>query len=264
MGVKCVLVIAGSDPLGGAGIQTDIKAGAALGVHVATVITSLTVQNWRGVKRAYSVPSDFIKAQTQAVIEQVVPDAVKIGMLGSSEAIVAVSEFLGEWRLSPIVLDPVLKASAGGNLLDPGDVDTLKGKLLPLADVVTPNIAEAESLARIRIRDKKDMIDAAKRIGATGVAVVVTGGHLGESSSDLIYERGKLAWVEGERLSTSNTHGTGCVFSTAVACYMASGKNVFDATKMAHQFVRFAIMHSYSLGKGAGPVNPLGGLIGGQ
>ncbi len=258
LAMKCVLAIAGSDPLGSAGVQADIKAAAALGVHAAAVITSVTAQNSRGLKGVQWIAPQFIKAQAQAVIEQVVPDAVKIGMLGTGEAIVAVAEILEEYHLSPVVLDPVLKASGGGNLLDPGAVDVLKSKLLPLVDVVTPNIAEAEALSGRRIQGKEGMLEAAQRIAAMGVAVVVTGGHLDASSSDLVYESGKFIWVEGQRLPATNTRGTGCVFSTAMACYMANGKNVFEATKRAHEFVRFAIMYSYPLGKGKGPINPLG------
>ena len=256
--MKCVLAIAGSDPMGGAGIQADIKTITALGAHAVTVITSLTAQNSKGVRSIHLVPAAFVKKQMEVIVEELVPDAVKIGMLAHESVIAAVAELLHKYRLSPVVLDPVLKASAGGNLLDPEAVDILKNKLFPLVQVVTPNIPEAEILAGIRIRDRDSMMEAARRIGGGGRAVVVKGGHLDTACSDLIYDSERFLWVEGQRISASNTHGTGCVFSSALAVYMAKGKNVFDATKMAHDFTRSAIMYSYSLGKEWGSVNPLG------
>ena len=255
--MKCVLVIAGSDPLGGAGIQADIKTIAALGAHATTVITSVTVQNSKGVKKVHLIPPDFVKGQLEAIMEDVEPKAVKIGMVADGSITRTVAGLIKQYRLRPVVLDPVMKASSGGNLLDPSAIDTLKKELLPLASVVTPNIAEAEILAEMIIRDREDMVEAAKRIGDGRIAVVVTGGHLGSTSPDLVYDSGEVMWIEGKRLSIANTHGTGCVFSSALAVFMAKGENLFEATKKAHDFTRFAIIHSYSLGKGIGPVNPL-------
>ena len=256
--MKYVLVIAGSDPIGGAGIQADIKTIAALGMHAVTVITSLTAQNSNGVRSIHLVPASCVKEQMEVIIEELVPDAVKIGMLAHGSVIMAVAELLNKYCLSPVVLDPVLKASAGGNLLDPEAVDILKNTLFPLARVVTPNIPEAEVLAGVKITDRESMMEAAKRIGAPGRAVVVKGGHLGTTSSDLVYDSGRFLWVEGERISSCNTHGTGCVFSSALAGYMARGQNVFDATKMAHDFTKFAIIYGYPIGKKWGSLNPLG------
>ena len=255
--MKCVLVIAGSDPMGGAGVQADIKTITALGAHAATVISSLTAQNSKGVKGIHLVPSSFIKEQAKAVMEDIAPDAVKVGMLGSREAVIAVAELLIQYDIQPVVLDPVLEASAGGYLLEKGALEVLKTRLLPLPQVVTPNIPEAEALAGIEIKSQKDMMEAAKRIAKVGASVVITGGHLGEITADLVYDRGKFLWAEGQRLNLPNTHGTGCVFSSALTTYMAKGKSVFEATKMAHDFTRYAIINSYALGNRPGPVNPM-------
>jgi len=256
--MQCVLVIAGSDPLGGAGIQVDVKTIGALGAHATTVITSVTVQNSKGVKGVHQVPPDFVKGQLEAIVEDTEPESVKIGMLGDESTSAIVASMIKQYRLGPVVLDPVMKASCGGNLLDPCAIDTVKKKLLPLVKVVTPNIAEAEILAGMVIRDRKDMVEAARRIGTAGTAVVVTGGHLGTTSPDLVYDRGEVMWVEGDRFPVTETHGTGCVFSSALAVYMAKGENVFGATKKAHDFTRFAIMHSYALGKRISLANPMG------
>lgn len=243
--------------MGGAGIHADIKTISALGAHAATAITSVTAQNSKGVKSIHVIPPTFIKEQLNCVLEEVIPDAVKIGMLGNGSAIAAVAEILAQRRTGPVVLDPVLRASAGGELLEKGALETLVSKLMPLCNVVCPNIPEAEVLAEIEIRTQKDMMEAAKRIAKLGPSVVITGGHLGKMTTDLVFDTGKFLWVKGHKLHTPNTHGTGCVFSSALATYLAKGKSVMEAIKMAHDFTRYAIIYSYPLGNGYGPVRPI-------
>ncbi|RLB44364.1 MAG: bifunctional hydroxymethylpyrimidine kinase/phosphomethylpyrimidine kinase [Deltaproteobacteria bacterium] len=256
--MKYILVIAGSDPTGGAGIQADIKTITALGGHAATVIAAVTAQNSTGIRGIHFIPPSFIKEQVRAVIQDITPDAVKIGMLGNMATVVAVGELLTQYKMSPVILDPVMQASAGGKLLEKNGVEAVKKRLVPLVNVVTPNIPEAQVLAEMEIRNQQDMMDAAKRIARTGPSVVITGGHLGEVAADLVYDNGKFFWVEGPKLHSPHTHGTGCVFSSALATYMARGKSVFEATKMAHDFTRYAIIYGYALGNSPGAINPIG------
>ncbi|RLB24790.1 MAG: bifunctional hydroxymethylpyrimidine kinase/phosphomethylpyrimidine kinase [Deltaproteobacteria bacterium] len=256
--IKCVLVIAGSDSLGGAGIQADIRTIASLRAHAATIITSLTAQNSMGIRSIHHIPSSFIKDQFEAVMEDVMPDAAKIGMLGDLGAVQAVAECLARYHISPVVLDPVLRASRGRPLIESEALVFLRENLLPLTDVVTPNLYEAEVLSGIRLTSTQDMEEAALRIAQMGPNVVITGGHLKGECADLFYDSKEFHWFRSQKIDTPHTHGSGCVFSSALATGMAMGKNAVEATKMAHETTRCAIINSYVLGKGPGPVNPLG------
>jgi hydroxymethylpyrimidine/phosphomethylpyrimidine kinase len=253
--MKYVLVIAGSDSCGGAGIQADTKTITALGAHIFVVVSTVTAQNSMGVKAIHKIPPGFISEQLEAVVEDVLPDAVKIGMLYSKGAVKAVARFLGQHPLSNIVLDPLIKSATGDLLIESDAISDIKEYLLPSVNVVTPNLNEAACLTKMKVENKGDMIAAAKRIWEMGPDTVVTGGHLKGECIDILYN-GKTHQFRGARIETKHTHGSGCVFSAALAKFLADGKDVFNATKLAHDFTRCAIINSYPCGRGGGPVYP--------
>jgi hydroxymethylpyrimidine kinase/phosphomethylpyrimidine kinase len=254
--MKYVLVIAGSDSSGGAGIQADIKTITGLGVHPLTVITALTAQNSLRIDGIHPVPGSFVLRQLEVVLSDVRPDAVKIGMIYSRAAIHAVVTTLRRYDLLNVVLDPVLAASTGASVLMEDAVAFYRGHLVPLASIVTPNLREAEALAGIPVRSPEDMVAAAKSIQRMGPSVVVTGGHLEGSARDLFWDGRAARWFSDPRIETAHTHGSGCVFSSALAVFLAEGLDTVDAVKMAHDFTRCAILNSYGCGRGAGPVAP--------
>jgi hydroxymethylpyrimidine/phosphomethylpyrimidine kinase len=254
--VKHILVIAGSDSSGGAGIQADIKTITSLGGHALTALTAVTAQNSLGVTGIHKIPAGFISRQVKAVIEEVLPQAVKIGMLYSGAAVKEVAKLLKRYGLSNIVLDPVLRATTGKELLEPEAVSLLKEELLPLASVVTPNLFEAGTLAGMKVDCPDDMEKAAETIQAMGPDVVITGGHLKGQCTDLLFDGKAFHRFHGSRIDTQHTHGSGCVFSTSLASFLGGGKDVVTATKMAHDFTRRAIIYGYECGRGPGPVKP--------
>jgi hydroxymethylpyrimidine/phosphomethylpyrimidine kinase len=254
--MKYVLTIAGSDSCGGAGIQADIKTISALGVHSLTVITALTAQNSLGIDAVHEIPTRFISQQIETTLGDVFPDAAKIGMLSSGKAIRAVAKMIKRYEIPRVVVDPVLRASTGKSLLVPEAVSVLKEILLPLSRVVTPNLDEAEILTGKRVRTLKEMEEAAKHLRSRGPEVVVTGGHLKGKCVDLLYDGRKVYHFSGPRINTEHLHGTGCVFSSALATFLALEDNVIKATGLAHDFTRRAIERSYPCGKGIGAVRP--------
>ncbi len=259
--MKCALTIAGSDSSGGAGIQADIKTMTALGVYAESVITALTAQNTLGVDGVVATEPAFIRQQMDSVFSDIRPDAVKIGMLPTAGAVRAVAEGLRAWDAPFVVLDPVMVATSGAALSEGGAVAALD-ELLPLAYVATPNIPEAEVLSGMRIESRQDMLQAARAIlEAKGCgAVLVKGGHLAGTASDVLVERsGAETWFETERIETKNTHGTGCTLSSAIASYLAKGKNLQDAVRLAKDYLTRAIKANPGLGQGHGPVNHLVG-----
>lgn len=232
--IPSVLSIAGSDSSGGAGIQADIKAIEALGLFAQTAITAITAQNTLGVTAVENVSEDVVRAQIDAVFSDIRPDAVKIGMVSSADIIRAIAEGLAAHGAENVVLDPVMVATSGARLIDEGAQNALVRCLFARARVVTPNIAEAEVLADIRIESKEDMVAAARMISfMTSGAVLVKGGHRFEDADDLLYEAGVAHWIEGERIETSNSHGTGCTLSSAIASGLALGMSVYDAVVYA-------------------------------
>ncbi|MBS7622927.1 bifunctional hydroxymethylpyrimidine kinase/phosphomethylpyrimidine kinase [Candidatus Bathyarchaeota archaeon] len=255
------LTIAGSDSGGGAGVQADLKTFAALGVHGMSALTSVTAQNTLGVKAVHDVPPGIVKAQIEAVVEDIGVDAAKTGMLHTPSIIEAVAEEIDRYRL-PTVVDPVMVAKSGAVLLQPEAVEILKSKLLPVARVVTPNAPEAEALSGLKIGSIDDAAAAAKRIADLGPgAVVVKGGHIqGSSVVDLLYLDGSVRRFEAERVASSATHGTGCSFSAAIAAEISKGKEIVEAVSCAKMLVTDAIRFGLNLGKGHGPVNPLASL----
>jgi hydroxymethylpyrimidine/phosphomethylpyrimidine kinase len=261
---KIVLTIAGFDPSSGAGATADLKTIAAHGLYGTAVLTALTIQTTQGVRGWEPVQPKVVRDSLEALVTDMRPAAVKIGMLGSGEVPAVVVEFLADRQLQNVVLDPVVRSSSGARLLDEKGFATLRDKLLGLTDVVTPNLAEAGMLANIEVNDLTAMQEACRKLKAVGAKnVVVTGGHLAEPI-DLLAETqtdGSLSFrvYPGERISTENTHGTGCAFSTALACNLALGASLADAVQAAKTYVTKALRNSYAVGKGTSPINHLFG-----
>ncbi len=252
--VPAVLSIAGSDSGGGAGIQADLKAFARCGVHGMTAITAITAQNTVGVEAVESVPAEVIVAQVGAVAEDIGVDAVKVGMLGTSETVEAVVEALGLVGEAPVVVDPVMVSESGAILLDPDARAALVERLLPLATVVTPNIPEAVALSGAGERDSQE--DLAREVLALGPrAVVVTGGH-SERLVDLFYDGRESAEIAGERHPDGAAHGSGCTHSSALAAFLALGATPLEAARKAREISSAAVAHGLrGIGEGPGPVD---------
>jgi hydroxymethylpyrimidine/phosphomethylpyrimidine kinase len=258
------LTIAGSDSGGGAGIQADLKTFSALGCYGMSVLTALTAQNTREVTAVHAVPEDVVVAQLDAVLSDIGVDAVKIGMLHNAATTDAVAQTLRRWDAGPVVLDPVMVAKSGDRLLSEEAVESLRSNLFPLAELITPNLPEAESLLGRRIAGRNDMEGAARDLLALGPrAVLLKGGHLeDEQASDVLVKsldngRAVTHWFDFKRIPTQNTHGTGCTLSSAVAAYLARGATLEDAVSAAREYVQAAIEAgaAYRLGQGHGPVH---------
>jgi hydroxymethylpyrimidine/phosphomethylpyrimidine kinase len=263
-----VLTIAGFDPSSGAGITADIKTIAAHECYGVSCITALTVQSTRGVSRVEGVDPKLITETLQALVSDIRVEAVHIGMLGNGRVVEAVADYLGHAlqgkdRLPHVVLDPILKSSSGADLLDAAGIRVLIERLLPLAEVVTPNLDEASVLAGISVSNLDQMRTAAARLHSLGAAnVVVTGGHLDQDKAvDLLsFTSGRGLETEifkASRQHSNSTHGTGCAFATAVACHLAHGRGLPEAVLLAKAYVSAAIANAYPLGQGVGPVNHL-------
>ncbi len=256
--MKRIMIIAGSDSGGGAGIQADLKTATSLGVFGTTVITAVTAQNTVGVRKIYGLPPDLVEAQIDAVMEDIGTDGVKTGMLFSSDIIRTVAERAVHYRWEIMIVDPVMVSKSGHRLLEEDAISSVKSYLIPLATVVTPNIFEAEVLSGIEIRSIDDMRRAARKIvdmGAKGV--VVKGGHMSGDPIDLLLWNGEFYEFVGRRIETANTHGTGCTFASAIASFIIKGKSVPDAVSLSKQYIERALSNPYNIGKGKGPVNPL-------
>ncbi|MFH0845594.1 MAG: bifunctional hydroxymethylpyrimidine kinase/phosphomethylpyrimidine kinase [Pseudomonadota bacterium] len=252
------MTIAGSDTSGGAGIQADIKTITSLGAHAMTAITALTAQNSLGITEIYKLPARFISKQIEAIMDDVVPHSVKVGMLMSGAAVREVSKLMKKYGIERLVVDPVMMASTGRPLLDLEAIPLLKRMLFPLARVVTPNLQEAEAITGIRVKGLHDMEKASKIIKELGPDVIITGGHLEGRCVDLFYDGKEIHHFTGAKIATKDTHGTGCVFSAALATFLAMEKDIKRATQCAHNFVRRAIKSAYPCGRGAGVVRPSG------
>ena len=254
--MKTALSIAGSDSSGGAGIQADIKTMTMNGVYAMTAITALTAQNTTGVRAIQEVSPAFLKAQIDAVFEDIFPDAVKIGMVASSDLIKVIAERLRFYEPGNIVVDPVMVATSGSSLMKTDAVKTLCQELLPLAMVVTPNIPEAQILAEQEITDENDMLAAAKAIGDRyGCAVLLKGGHSVSDANDLLYVDDEFLWFYGKRIQNPNTHGTGCTLSSAIAANLAKGYGLEAAVERAKAYISGALAAMLDLGHGSGPMN---------
>lgn len=260
-GMPVALTIAGSDSSGGAGIQADIKTMLACGVFAMSAITSLTAQNTTGVFAVHNVPSDFVRAQIDAAVTDIPPQAVKIGMVSNAEIARAIAQSLREHKLENVVLDPVMVATSGARLLDEDAVGVLTQELIPLARVITPNIPEAQVLSGMSITSREDMRAAAQRISQQyGCAVLCKGGHSLEDANDVLVEGEQVTWFEGERISNLNTHGTGCTLSSAIASYLARGASLTQAIERAKAYLSRALASQLDLGHGSGPLDHGTGL----
>lgn len=253
-----VLIIAGSDSSGGAGIQADLKTVSALGAFGMTAITALTAQNTTGVYGVVEIDPTFVVQQIDACVADIGCDAVKTGMLANSGIIEAVAGAISARRLGPVVVDPVMVAKSGAPLLKPEAIEALKSKLLPLAFVITPNLQEAEVLTGREIRTLEQMKQAAMAIRALGPQnVVVKGGHLEGVAADVLYDGREFMEFRAARIQTRNTHGTGCIFASAIAAGLAQHRNVRESVAAAKEFITLAIRASLPIGQGHGPANPM-------
>ena len=254
--MKTALTIAGSDSSGGAGIQADIKTMTMHGVYAMSAITAMTAQNTTGVRAIQEATPDFLRQQLDAVYEDIRPDAVKIGMVSSSELIRVIADRLRYYEAGNVVVDPVMVATAGSSLIRQDAVQMLIRELLPISTLVTPNIPEAQVLSGLTIRDKEDMITAAKQIGDRyRCAVLLKGGHSVNDANDLLYTKGELIWFEGKRFDNPNTHGTGCTLSSAIAANLALGFDLAESIRRAKEYLSGALSAMLDLGKGSGPLN---------
>jgi len=251
-----ILTIAGFDPSGGAGIAADLKTFAAHNCYGVAAVTALTVQSTLGVKSTHITSAATLRAQLETLLEDVAPAAVKIGMLGNKANAAVVAELLDRSNFTHVVLDPVARAQSGGaELLDAAGLKYLSEELMKRATVVTPNIAEAELLTGMEIKDLAAMKTAAQKLVEAGArAVVVKGGHM-DKAIDVFFDGHDLLTFGGDRVKSENTHGSGCTFASAIAAELASGKQLCDAVMLAKAYVVKAIEKSYAIGKGAGPLN---------
>lgn len=253
--MRRALTIAGSDCSGGAGIQADLKTMTMNGVYAMSAVTALTAQNTTGVRGIYEVDPDFLRQQIDAVFEDIYPDAVKIGMVSSSDLIKVIADRLRFFHAERVVVDPVMVATSGSALMKNDAVQTLMEELLPLATLVTPNIPEAEILSGLIIEKEEDMVAAAKLIGETHhCAVLLKGGHCINDANDLLYENGKMQWFYGKRIDNPNTHGTGCTLSSAIAANLAKGFSLSESVQRAKDYISGALEAMLDLGKGSGPM----------
>ena len=250
------MTIAGSDSSGGAGIQADIKTMTAHGVYAMSAITALTAQNTTGVKSILESTQEFLAAQLDCVFTDIFPDAVKTGMVSSIPLIEVIADKLSEYGARNIVVDPVMVATSGDRLISEDAVGALKERLLPLATVLTPNIPEAELLSGEEITDAAGMERAARAISEKyGCAVLCKGGHQVNDADDLLWRGGEGRWFRGRRIATSNTHGTGCTLSSAIASELAKGLELDAAVERAKAYISGALGAMLDLGRGSGPMD---------
>lgn len=251
-----VLSIAGSDCSGGAGIQADIKTMTAMNVYGMSVITALTAQNTTGVYGILEATKEFVGTQLDCIFSDIIPDAVKIGMVSNEDIIKVIAEKLIQYNAKNIVLDPVMISTSGSKLLNELASDSLINKLIPIAALITPNLLEAEVLSGMAIKTDKEMIEAAKKIAEKyHGSILIKGGHSKENANDLLYMNGEIIWYEEERINNPNTHGTGCTLSSAIACGLAKGLSVEQSIKEAKNYITGALKAGLDLGKGSGPLN---------
>ncbi len=249
--MKTALSIAGR----GAGIQADIKTMTMNGVYAMSAVTALTAQNTTGVRAIEEASPEFLKAQLDAVFEDIFPDAVKIGMVASSDLISIISDRLKFYKAQNIVVDPVMVATSGSSLMKTDAVEKLIEELFPIAALITPNIPEAEIISGIRISNEEEMCEAAKAIGNSyGCSVLLKGGHSINDANDLLYKEGKFIWFYGRRIDNTNTHGIGCTLSSAIASNLAKGYSLEDSVKRAKEYISGALSAMLDLGHGSGPM----------
>lgn len=258
MTLKTALTIAGSDCSGGAGIQADIKTMSMNGVYAMSAVTALTAQNTTGIRAIQESNPDFLKDQLDAVLEDIVPDAVKIGMVSSDRLIHIIADRLRFYNVKNIVVDPVMVATSGASLMKTDAVQALIEELFPLSVLTTPNIPEAQVLSELTITTKANMEQAAKCIGERyRCNVLLKGGHCVNTANDVLYTRGSLIWFEGRRIDNPNTHGTGCTLSSAIVSNLAKGFPLETSVHRAKEYLSGALAAMLDLGKGSGPIHHL-------
>lgn len=252
--MNTMLTIAGSDSIGGAGIQADLKTALACGVYSMSVITSVTAQNTVGVQGIFDIPKEFVSKQIDSVFTDIFPDAIKIGMVSNSEIIETIAERLQHYRAKNIVCDTVMVSTSGKRLISENAIDALKSKLIPLSMVITPNIPEAEVLSDMKIKSKSDMTTSAEKISKYyGGNILIKGGHLSDCADDLLYKSsGEIVWFKNIKIDNPNTHGTGCTLSSAIASNLAKGKSIEDSIKSAKDYITKAISFGLDIGHGSG------------
>ena len=261
--MRTAVTIAGSDSSGGAGIQADIKTMMANGVYAMSAITALTAQNTTGVTDIFETTPHFLAEQLAAVFTDIYPDAVKIGMVSSAELIGTIADKLQEYGARHIVVDPVMVATSGSKLLRDDAVDALTARLLPMAEVLTPNIPEAEILSGMSIKNAADMEKAAQTISEKyGCAVLCKGGHQINDADDLLWRSGAGKWFRGRRIDNPNTHGTGCTLSSAIASNLAKGYDLDTSVERAKAYISGALAAMLDLGHGSGPMDHMFALKG--
>lgn len=256
--MKTTLTIAGSDSSGGAGIQADLKTFTTLGVYGMSVLTAITAQNTCGVRAVHDIPAPIVAEQLDAVFEDIPPDAVKIGMVYLPEIIETIASKLQQYRPPHIVMDPVMVSTSGCSLMADSALAAMRRHLFPLAELLTPNMAEARVLAGMEaeLQTKADMLVAAEQIAQHfDGAILVKGGHLADCSDDLLYQQGKTTWFPGKRRETPNTHGTGCTLSSAIAAYLAKGLSLEKAIDKGKAYLTSTLSTDLALGHGNGPLN---------
>lgn len=252
------LTIAGSDPSGGAGIQADLKTFSAHGCYGMSVITGLTAQNTCGVQDIYSVTPEFVLAQLQSIFDDIQVDSIKIGMLGTSEIVREVAKFLTPFNHIPIILDPVMNAKSGDDLLQPDAVKNLISDLIPQAQLVTPNLPEVSRIIGTKVTCKDSMVKAGEAMLSLGAkAALIKGGHLNETKDDLLVTKEDYLWISGHMVKTKNTHGTGCTLSSAIAAYVAKGFTIKQSVLEAKSYITRALegANSLQVGRGIGPTH---------
>ena len=257
-----VLIIAGSDSSGGAGIQADIKTVSSLGSYAMTAVTAITSQNTKGVSSIFLVSPLEVSKQIEFTSKAISPDAIKIGMLGNTKIINAVLKSISKIKVNKIILDPVMVAKGGARLIDNKSIKILKSKLLNKVSLITPNIPEAEILANQKIFSKEDMITAGKKIITLGAkSVLIKGGHLNSKiSHDVLLEKNKIFFFKNKKIKSRHTHGTGCTLSSAIATYFSCGKSLKKSCENAIKYVNQAITYAPKYGKGHGPINHLNSI----
>lgn len=256
MTIRKALTIAGSDSGAGAGIQADLKTFAAHGVYGSSALTAITAQNTVGVSAVLALTPKLVAAQIDAVMSDIGAHAVKTGMLANAAIIAMAAQKIRQHRLKNLVVDPVMVATSGDLLIETSAVAALRGKLIPLASVVTPNIPEAEVLAGMKLGNREAIKEAAQRIVKLGAqAVLIKGGHLKGPAEDLFYDGKSFTILTAPRLRTKNTHGTGCTLSAAIAANLAKGQNLETAVANAKRYITGALRHSYPIGAGHSPVH---------
>ena len=254
--MKAILTIAGSDSSGGAGVQADIKTITAHALYAESAVTALTAQNTQGVAAVLPTPPDFLEQQLECIFTDIPPDAGKIGMLPGIGQMAAVRHALQKFRPPNIVLDTILLSTSGTHLMDPQALSYFKAHIIPLADVCTPNLPEAEFLLHTKIKTRQERVAAARQFALQyKSAVYLKGGHDAVSADDLLYSQGVPLWIPGERISNPNTHGTGCTLSSAIACGLACGLSLEESARKAKEYIAGAIADGLDLGRGNGPLN---------